>query len=133
MGDTGASGGMSPRRPQTRVRSGAYLGGRTEKSNRWTESSTVLDSSDADSIRVLCPNPGIQSHPPGWTVLDGLDSRLQIVCGLLGQSDQGQRCRALGLVVGSDPDLAAGPDSRLHASPKLGIPRCVTYVRRRTD
>jgi len=69
MGDTGASGGMSPRRPQTRVRSGAYLGGRAEKSNRWTESSTVLDSSDADPIRFYAriqeSNPTPRLDGPG--------------------------------------------------------------------
>jgi len=48
-------------------------------------SSRRLDTSDADSIRVFGKNPGIQPHPPGWTLLDGLDAldeRLQLVSDL---------------------------------------------------
>src|SRR6185437_5278119 len=139
MGDTGASGGMSPRRPQTRVRSGAYLGGRAEKSNRWTESSTVLDSSDADPIRFYARIQESNPTPPAgrsWTVWT-VDCKLFVVSSANLIKDNGAEPSALLLAViqtsrpALKPRAAAGPDSRLHASPKLGIPRCVTYVRRR--
>src|SRR6185312_9857339 len=93
------------------------------------------------SHKVLCPNPGIQSHPPAgrsWTVWT-VDCKLFVVSSANLIKDNGAEPSALLLAViqtlrpALKPRAAAGPDSRLHASLKLGIPRCVTYVRRRTD
>src|SRR5689334_21945192 len=107
MGNTGASGGMSPRRPQTRVRSGAYLGGSRPKSNPAPESHSFTH-----------PLPGtVWDSWDSWNGWDSWDSwngwapgtrLLQIVLDFLGQLGQGQGRGALGLVVGGDPDLAAG-------------------------
>src|SRR6185437_2433302 len=70
------------------------------------ESTAVVDASDAQPIRLLAASPRIQPHPPAWTQVDGLDTRVQFV-DVHGRLDSTQRPRAAGGRRGEQPGLAA--------------------------
>src|SRR6266478_1511424 len=101
--DTGASGGMSPRRPQTRVRSGAFLRVWRLKSNshRFSCDSHRRENDNPLKYMDIMTDSHFLTSPPS-----------QLCSDFLRELHQGQGRAALGLVVGGDPDAALGLEGR---------------------